>query len=66
MHQTVYFSAISYYTVLKCSVMTYTDLGNEVFDDVGRAIIGHVLTVDSDNVGEGLWMVLDSGGQQVG
>ena len=46
--------------------MTYTDLGNEVFDDVGRAIIGHVLTVDSDNVGEGLWMVLDSGGQQVG
>ena len=44
----------------------HTHLGNEVFDNVGRAVIGNVLTVDSDNMGEGLWVVLDSGSQQVG
>ena len=43
-----------------------THLWNEVFDDVGRGVVGHILTVDSDNVGEGLWVVLDNGSQQVG
>ena len=56
--------------VLRCAEMhctdTHTHLGNEVFDDVGRAVIGHVLTVDSDNMCEGLWVVLHSGSQQVG
>lgn len=35
-----------------------TDLGDKVFDDVGRAVIGYVLAVDSDNVGEGVVVVL--------
>ena len=34
------------------------DLGNEVFHHVGRAVIGHILAVDSDNVCERLWVVL--------
>ena len=34
------------------------DLGNEVFHDVGRAVIGHILAVDSDNVCECLGVVL--------
>lgn len=57
---------MTYCTVLKCIVLMHTHLGNEVFDNVGRAVIGNVLTVDSDNMGEGLWVVLDSGSQQVG
>jgi hypothetical protein len=34
------------------------DLRNEVFHDVGRAVIGHILAVDSDNVCECLGVVL--------
>ena len=37
---------------------TSPDLGDEVFDDVGRAVIGYVLAVDSDNMGEGLLVLL--------
>lgn len=37
-----------------------------MFDDVGRGVIGHVLAVDCDNMGQGLWVVLQSGSQQVG
>ena len=37
-----------------------------MFHDVGRGVIGHVLAVDGDNVGQGLWVVLQSGSQQVG
>jgi len=34
------------------------DLGNEVFHHVGRAVIGHILAVDSDNVCECLRVML--------
>ena len=37
---------------------TAADLGNEVFHDVGRAVIGHILAVDSDNVCECLRVML--------
>lgn len=37
-----------------------------MFDDVRRAVVGHVLTVDSEYVGEGVRVVLYSGSQQVG
>ena len=41
-----------------CMQHESTDLGDKVFDDVGRAVIGYVLAVDSDNVGEGVVVVL--------
>ena len=34
------------------------DLRNEMFHDVGRAVIGHILAVDSDNVCECLRVML--------
>ncbi len=42
------------------------DLGNEVFDDVGRAIVGQILAADSDHMCECLREVVWHGGHQLG
>ena len=54
------------FTILPSQKLAASDLGNEVLHDVGRIVIGHILTMNHDCVCERLRMVLQQLPQQNG